>query len=351
MDWKKIFDELVSTRGELDVEELSAALIARGRYAIENDGMLEGDAMLRQMNSHQLQEAALHPGPLRLRARLEEAATSLVESGRQTDVAERAIAAILHARELWLLKSRALFTVGLHDISRAVEKHLGELDVFIQSHPLALSAVSAMKQEVLASTHLGPLSIWSQVPDSEEIEPALDESRAYSEQLSEEDLTMVAMGMADEVLEHRVSLAILSNPLIRERYDAILADLDALESSEHIPLPVTRLLPRGSHFARPVPQRLAASEQTQSSYEEPGDEDEIFVFADDSQLFAQKKPGGWILFLYRQAPRDDDAVVGPGVERNWSSGRLLCAEVKPGEVRVRCNGETQSFRLDAFPKE
>jgi hypothetical protein len=352
MDWKLIFAELLSGRGELDVEELSAALIARGQHALENPDTLEVDTVLRQKNDHQLQEAVLYPGFTRLRARLEEAADTLVESGQRTNVAERAIAAVLHARDLCVIKFHALLSLGLIDLSRTVEGDLGEFDAFIHAHPLALESVSAFKEDALTATGLGQRSIWNQVPDFEEVEPALDESGALSERLSEEDLTLVAMGMADEVLERRVSLAIQRQPHLRELYDAILADFDALESepSEHVPLPVSRLLPRGAHSARLAPQRLAASEQEHPRYQEPSDEDEIFVFADDSQLFVQRRPGGWVIFLYRQAPREDDAILGSGVERTWTEGRLLGAEVKPGELYIRCNGQQQGFRLDAYPE-
>jgi hypothetical protein len=188
------------------------------------------------------------------------------------------------------------------------------------------------------------------VPDAVDVEPARDETGVYVERLSDEDLTLVAMGKADEVLDRRVSLAIQTDSRLRRRYDAILADLDAVESAEVIPLSVKSLLQKGIRAARPLPQRIAASDKTQARYEEPRDEDEIFVFVDDSQLFAQKRSGGWVLFLYRTLPRDDDAITGPCVEAVWSAGRLLCAESKPGEIQVRCHGQTEAFRLDILPE-
>ncbi len=349
-DWKRIFAELVSACDPLDVEELSAALIARGQHALMGGDMLKEDEKVLQESTKRLLEAALCPGPIRLRARLAEAEKALVENFHQADVTERAIAAVLNIRDQWLVKARGLWATGLSELARDVERHVSDFDAFLFTRHAALEAVSGFKDDALADTLLGMQSVWNRVPDAIEVEPALAESGAYLEQLSDEDLTWVAMGTADEVLERRVSLAIRTEPQIRERYDSILADLDAIEAPAIVPLSVKSLLSKGIHAACPMPQRLAASDKLQARYEEPADEDEIFVFDDESQLFAQKRPGGWVLFLYRQSPHEDDAITGSGVEATWFEGRLLCAELTPGEIQVRCHGQTQVFRLDMPPE-
>ncbi len=346
MEWKQIFSGLMESPSELEREGLAAALLARGNHALSGGGDVEADESLRRFVVSQLVDAVLYPGTERLRARFDEARAYLSGSGYPVNAAERAIASVLNARDHCWIRARALEAVQWEELAREVRRRLTELDAFLQAHPEALEAVSWLKEETLAASLL-PDSGWNWVPDSVEVDPSMNATFAFSEPLSEDDLTQVALGTVDESLERRVALALKVDPKLRERYDAILADLEIFEAPAIVPLSVFRMLRNGAHAARPRERRAAAAQdQLQARYEDPGAEDEIFSFSDGSQLFAQKRAGGWVLFLYRVSPREGDGFLGTAVEHTWSEKRLLAAETRAGEVEVRCNGEIQRFRLD-----
>lgn len=348
MDWGRTFSELMGTQAHLAEDELAAALLARGCHALAGGAALAEDASLLRVEARPLLAATLYPGVERLRARFDEARASLNEGGYLSEVAERAMAAVLQTRDQWRIRIHALAAVGAEEVAGEAERRLAELDGLLRASSSALGSVAWSREDALAASPIAD-SIWKWVPEAEEIEPGVEDA-VLVERVSEDDLARVALGTASSVLEQRVMLALAADPVLRARYDRLLEDVEEFESTPVVPLPLARLLRTGPHEARPAPQRLAAEDRPRPQYEEPSDEDEVFVFADGSQLFAQRHEAGWVLFLFRVVPSEDDAVTGPSVVRIWKEGRLLGVEAGPGEVQLRCNGQVQLFQLGKPPE-
>jgi hypothetical protein len=138
---------------------------------------------------------------------------------------------------------------------------------------------------------------------------------------------------------------------VRARYDELMATtvegVPSVGDDDELP-PIYAVDMLLAPLRRAVPQTLsmAAATAEEPFYDSPTDESLSYVFEDRSRLYVQSWDDDmFVVFLERAKARKDDRFLGPNVERTWTSGALMGARVRSGEVRLRYAGESRRLIL------